>query len=445
MIANAVYLVALALLSPWILYRRLRHHRYRRGWREKLFGLGPQDASRLLGPQAAKKRSGCVWIHAVSVGEVNLLGEIVNRLKQGHAGTPIVISTSTDTGYDLAVKKFGSDSVFFCPLDFTWAVRRTVRHLAPRALVLAELELWPNLIKINRRQGAEVIVINGRLSRRSAAGYQKFRALTESIFAAISRVECQDADSAGHFAACGTPTDRIHVSGSLKFDNAPDCRECVEVQSRQLWAGVDPWHNVWVFGSTQEGEERIALDVYQRLRGKHPELRLIIVPRHPERFDRVAQLIAQSGLIAHRRSVSGSMKDLKWTDDRVILIDTIGELRHWWGVGQISTVGGSFGDRGGQNMLEPAGYGNAISFGPNTRNFADIAGRLIDAGGAVRVMDAEELSAFVDRCLCDLPAADALGHAAKRVVEIHRGATQRTIAAIEGLIGMGAEESRKAA
>lgn len=442
MIANLVYLIALTALAPWILYRRIKHGRYRRGWQQKLLGLGRHDVERLV---QGKRGIGCIWIHAVSVGEVNLIGGLVDRLARRHPELPIVVSASTDSGYDLAVKRFGQSSVFFCPLDFSWAVNRTLAHLNPQLLVLAELELWPNLVKLARKRQTDVIVVNGRLSDRSAAGYQRFARLTRPIFESLSRAECQDESSARNFAACGTPSDKIAVSGSLKFDDAPDSRETVEVQSRLAWAGVDPWQMVWVFGSTQEGEEEMALRVYRELAQRFPELRLILVPRHPERFAQVASLIQSNGLIAHRRSEDGSMQRLKWTADRVILIDTIGELRHWWGVGQISTVGGSFGDRGGQNMLEPAGYGNAVSFGPNTKNFKEISQRLLDAGGAVRVADADELAAFVERCLSDVPAADALGRAARQVVSKHRGATERTVAAIEEFVGRSDDRLRRVA
>ncbi len=156
------------------------------------------------------------------------------------------------------------------------------------------------------------------------------------------------------------------------------------------------------------------------------------MPRHKERFDDVARLVSGAGLKPHRRSTGGSLYDGVWDDDTVIVIDTIGELRHWWGVGHIATVGGSFGSRGGQNMLEPAGYGCAVSFGPNTRNFQEIARRLIDGGGAVRVNDPAELQAFVQRCLTDIPAADSLGRAACDIVRSHRGATQRTVESLCG-------------
>jgi 3-deoxy-D-manno-octulosonic-acid transferase len=436
MLANVLYLVALALLSPMIVYRMIRHGRYRRGIGEKLFGLSKQRAGELCGNRS------CVWIHAVSVGEVNLLPMLVDSLRRTFASQQdadpsdeacqIVISTSTDTGYDIAVKHFGADRVFFCPLDFTWAVQRTLRNLAPVQLVLAELELWPNLIRIAHQQGCQTMVINGRLSKRSAGRYQRFPRFTQPIFAKLSWVGCQDDVCLERFAACGTPMDRLCVTGSMKFDDAPTSRETAGVQTCVQWAGVDPWHRVWIVGSTQPGEELMSLTIYQSLRQEHPELRLILVPRHKQRFSEVAKLVSGAGLKVHRRSRDASLYDQQWDGDTVILVDTIGELRDWWGVGQIATVGGSFGSRGGQNMLEPAGYGSAISFGPDTRNFEEIARRLIQNGGAVRVYDQGELQAFVKRCLVEVPAADSLGRSAREVVLKHRGATRRTVDALCG-------------
>lgn len=426
MFANFLYLIALALLSPVIVYRMLRHGRYRRGVSQKLFGLSAARGKQLR--SQAGEDSMCVWIHAVSVGEVNLLPGLVKQMESDSADPlSIAISTSTDTGYDLAVKHFGEDRVFFCPLDFTWAVRRTLKNLNPAKIMLAELELWPNLIRIAHDQDRQLLVMNGRLSDRSAARYQKFSALTQTTFTRLHWVGCQDEGSRDNFAACGVPEDRLQVTGSLKFDDAPQSREDSSVQACAAWSGIDPWHRCWLMGSTQPGEEAMALNIYQSLRVSHPELRLIIVPRHQERFQEVAKLIKSAGFEVHRRSRDGSMYDETWESNRVILIDTIGELRHWWGVCQIATVGGSFGDRGGQNMLEPAGYGCAISFGPDTRNFAQIAHLLLEAGGAVRVTDEAELEQFVERCLSDVPAADSLGNAAKRVVAKHRGATKRTV------------------
>lgn len=442
MLANLVYLGLLVALSPWILYRCVRHGRYRRGVRQKLFGVSASEAKRLLGPTGNMP---CIWIHAVSVGEINLIGGLIHRLQKLDPHTPIVVSTSTDTGYDVARKKYGHERVFFCPLDFSWAVRRTLANLRPRMLMLAELELWPNLVTETRRCGADVVVVNARLSPKSMAGYRRLQWLTRPIFQSLSHVICQDTTTAERFALCGTPTANLSCSGSLKFDDAPHSRDNFEVQTRLRWAGIDPWHSVWIVGSTQEGEEQMALNIYRRLIADHPELRLIMVPRHPERFDSVSGQIEAAGLKSHRRSTDGSMENETWNGDRVILIDSIGELRHWWGVGQIATVGGSFGDRGGQNMLEPAGYGSAVSFGPNTQNFADIADSLLQAGGAVRVHQESELEAFVRRCLEDLPASDQLGMAAKAVIEKHRGATDRTLKILRSILGDQPASARRAA
>lgn len=422
MLANLVYLVALVAVSPLVVYRMLRHGRYRRGLSEKLWGLSASRASQLAGDGPR------IWIHAVSVGEVNLLPGLVRRFEIENRDCRVVVSTSTDTGYDLAVKHFGRQRVFFCPLDFSWAVRRTLRHLHPEQLVLAELELWPNLIRLADQFGCHVAVFNGRLSDRSARGYLRWAALTRPMFARLAWVGCQDDSTAENFARCGTPADGLQVTGSLKFDDAPTTREQPEVQYRAQWSAVDPWHRVWVFGSSGPGEETMALDVYNRLRQQYSELRLILVPRHVERFDAVAEMITDAGLVAHRRSRDAELTE--WPADRVILIDTIGELRYWWGVGQIATVGGSFGSRGGQNMLEPAGYGCAVCFGPDTRNFREIADRLIDQQAAVRVADAGQLEAFVGRCLADIPAADSLGRAARSLVAAQRGATKRTVTAL---------------
>lgn len=420
MLANLLYTTALMLLSPVILYRMVRHGRYRRGVRQKLWGLSNAEA------KAITRGTRCVWLHAVSVGEVNLLPRLIRQLERSTT-LPIVVSTSTDTGYDLAVQHFGSQRVFFCPLDFTWAVRRTLRALDPVQLVLAELELWPNLIRIAAKQGCPAVIVNGRLSERSCAGYQKFRALTQPIFQRLHRVACQDETSRRNFVACGTDPERLEVTGSLKFDDAPRNRDLPEVKQRKVWAGVDSSHQVWVVGSTQDGEEQMAIAAFLELRCRHPQLRLALVPRHKERFDRVAELVIQAGLELRRRSETKLSGSETWHAREVLLIDTIGELRHWWGVADIATVGGSFGDRGGQNMLEPAGYGCAVSFGPNTRNFQEIASRLIDANAAERLQDKVELIGFVDRCILEPSFAESLGRAAQQLVQRHRGAVMQTV------------------
>ena len=355
---------------------------------------------------------------------MQLIARLVERLDQA-ADTTVVISVSTDTGYDQAIKQFGHGRVFFAPLDFSWAVNRTIRHLRCKRLTLAELELWPNLIRAASHANVVTTVINGRLSERSCRGYRRYGFLFREVFARLDAVGCQDEASATRFIDCGAIASRVKITGSLKFDNAPDRRDHSEVLEMAHRCGVDPWHRIWVAGSTGPGEEAMVLKIYQSLRRVHNDLRLVIVPRHPERFEDVSALVSKTGLQLHR--LSGSEPNVDWTSDEVVLGDTMGELRSIWGLAHFATVGGSFSDRGGQNMIEPAAYGAAVSFGPDVRNFDYIAKDLLRERAAVQVADAAELQRFLQRCLEDPAATASLGHAAARVVRRHRGALDRTL------------------
>ncbi len=438
MFLNYLYCWALWLASPLVIYRAARFGRYRRGVRQKFLGLRADDFNedRQLAARLADDQTPVVWFHAVSVGEVNLVAGLVAAFRANHPAVQVVISTSTDTGYDLAKSRFADLPVFFCPLDFTWAVEQTLRTLRPKMLVLAELELWPNLIRLAGQWNCRVAVANGRLSARSSRRYQRFSRLLATTFGRLDWIGCQDAEIADRFIACGAKPESISITGSIKFDNAPLSRDTPEIHRIARWAAVDPWHCVFIAGSTQAGEEQAALDSYRQLSPQHRELRLIIVPRHRERFGEVAELIRKAGFQLRLRSEQLTPAE-HWAADTVILVDTVGELRNWWGLGRIAFVGGSLGDRGGQNMLEPAGYGCAVSFGPNTQNFRDIVRRLLDADGAVQLQDAAELTTFVERCLQSPPAADTLGRQARSVVLAHRGATEKTLAQLGRLLADG--------
>jgi len=429
MFFNILYLFGLLAASPWIAYRAFFQGRYRRGVSQKLFGLRHGDIE--------SSNQSTAWFHAVSVGEVNLIPGLVASFRADHPHWRVVVSCSTDTGYDLATSKFAGTGVdvFFCPLDFTWAVRKTVRTLQPQLLVLAELELWPNLIRIARDYGCQVAIVNARLSKKSAANYRRFWRIVSPTFARIDWIGCQDHDYADRFIACGATQSAVTVTGCLKFDNAPSSRDTLDVVSRLDWLGHHPWHQVFLAGSTHDGEERIAIQTYQQLSDSHPDLRLAMTPRHAPRFDDVAKLIVSMGFRCRRRSeMSPAAAD--WDADTIILLDTIGDLRHWWGTAQIAFVGGSFVSRGGQNMLEPAGYGAAVCFGPNTQNFEDITRRLLAADGAVQLQTPGELTDFVRQCLLDPPATDRLGIHAAAMVASHRGATARTLQHLAAMAAM---------
>ena len=426
MLLNFLYLIALMLLSPWLIYRAATTGRYREGLGEKLFGLVPKRENTL---------QKCFWLHAVSVGEVNLLGRLIEEIEKQLPEVQCVVSTTTKTGMELARKKYGQRlTVFYCPFDFTWAVRRAMRRMRPDVLILAELELWPNLIKAAKRYGARVAVVNGRLSENSFRGYGRIRPLVRPILRRLNLVAAQDDSYAERFRKLGASEAAVHVTGSMKYDGATTDRANPRTVELAKLAGITSDDTVFLAGSTQEPEEQAALDAYQKLIESHPSLRLILVPRHPERFDAVARLLDESGVAWIRRSQLGSTEKVSGEAcPRVLLVDTIGELGAWWGTARIAFVGGSFGSRGGQNMIEPAAYGAAVSFGPNTRNFRDIVSAMLARDAAVVVMDEKELHAFVERCLDDADYAADLGNRASQLVRDQLGATARTVELLANL------------
>ncbi len=411
---NAAYCVALLLASPAIAWAAWRTGKYREGYGAKLLGHAPTRGGERQ----------CVWLHAVSVGEVNLLGVLIAEVRRRHPDWELVVSTTTKTGYDLACKKYGTEhTVFYAPLDFSWATREAVRRVRPDLLVLAELELWPNLIDAAKRHGAQVAIVNGRLSENSFKGYRRVGSLVRSVLSRIDLIAAQDTATADRFRSLGATA--VTTTGSLKYDGAETDRDNPRTQALRTLAGFDNNTTVWLAGSTQSPEEAICLRVFQELTEEHQDLRLVLVPRHPERFDEVANLLEESGLPYARRSQLDVSLPLP-PSPFVLLIDTVGELGAWWGTATLGFVGGSFGDRGGQNMIEPAAYGVATCFGPNTRNFRDIVAALTAADGAKTVPDEAALEAFLNGCL-ELPdEAAALGERARAFVATQLGATQRT-------------------
>ncbi|MBN2021374.1 MAG: 3-deoxy-D-manno-octulosonic acid transferase [Pirellulales bacterium] len=371
------------------------------------------------------------WLHAVSVGEVNLLTRLVEEIDRGDSGVECVISTTTKTGMDLARRKFPGHTVFYCPLDFSWAVRQAMRRARPDVLVLAELELWPNLIRAAGEAGARVAVVNGRLSPRSFRGYRWIRPLVARVLRRIDLVAVQDEQYAERFRALGARAETVHVTGSMKYDGARTDRANPATRRLAELAGIGPDDVVFLAGSTQEGEEAAALAAFGQLADAWPRLKLILVPRHPERFDAVARLLDESGVDWRRRGELERRPPGLGT--RVFLIDAVGELGAWWGTARVAFVGGSFGRRGGQNMIEPAAYGAAVSFGPNTWNFRDVVATLLARDAAVVVPDAPALAQFVRRCLEEPDYADALGRRARQTVAAQLGATERTVRLLRGL------------
>jgi len=402
--------------SPWLLWRYFKG-KSRRGWGHKLFGLIDPPASAL--PLAARDSSELIWIHAVSVGEVNLLGS--------------TISTTTETGYDLAKSRYPESYIFFCPFDFSWAIKRVLRRLKPAALVLTELELWPNMIATADRMNVPVVVANGRLSEKSAKGYGRMLWLLKSSFEKLSLVLCQSNAYADRFVKLGCNRRDVRVTGNVKFDGIQTDRNNAATQELVRLSGIAASEQVFLAGSTQLEEDLIAAKTFQELVPNHPELRLVLAPRHPKRVGELVGHLKQLGMEIQLRSELGDRK-LDSASRSVLIIDVIGELGAWWGRADIAYVGGSMGSREGQNMIEPSAYGVPVSFGPRTKNFHELVTELLANQAATVVKDQSELSDFVRHCLDDPSAAGSAGSRAQQVVLNHAGASARTVDAIFDLV-----------
>ena len=411
---NVLYFVALTIVSPLILWKNWKHGRYRRGWSERLLGAG----------QTPPEAHSLVWFHAVSVGEVQVLRTVIETLASKRPDLGIAISVSTDSGMDLARKLFPKYHLFFTPFDFSWAIRRVLFRLRPKLIVLAELELWPNWLLQAERSGCPVAIINGRLSEKSFRGYSRIPFLVGQCLRTIDWVGAQSESIASRFEKLGVPTDRLTVTGNVKFDGATGDRLATEVRLRKAQLGLTAEHTVLLAGSTQSPEEALVLKSFLDLADRFPNLKLILVPRHVERFAEVAKAIEVSGLPWARRTESQTVAtDPNW---RVFLGDSVGELRWWWGLADIGFVGGSFGDRGGQNMIEPCAYGVATCFGPNTRNFSDIVQLLQEANACEQLQNPDDLRPWIESMLVDSKKREAMANQAIQVCQKHRGASQRS-------------------
>ncbi len=274
-------------------------------------------------------------------------------------------------------------------------------------------------------------IVNGRLSERSFHGYRRLRPLLAPVLDSLDLVAAQTPDYAQRFLALGTAAAVVEVTGSIKFDGAEADRQNSETLRLGKLAGFSPGDVVFLAGSTQEPEEQLALEAFRRCADRFPRLKLIVVPRHPERFERVAQMLTESGLAWHRSSQLDPGRPAP--DARILLVDRIGELRAWWGTAAIAFVGGSLTARGGQNMIEPAAYGAAVSFGPATHNFRDVVALLLEAQAAAVVRNGDELISWVARCLTDPEYSAELGLRARQIVAAQRGATARTVKLLAAL------------
>lgn len=399
-------------------------------WRARLAPAYRQRIAERFGFFAAPERTGGIWVHAVSVGETIAAAPMIRELQRRHPQLPVVVTTMTPTGSERVRALFG-DSVFhvYAPYDTPDAVARFLNRVRPRLAIIVETELWPNTVHACARRGIPAVLANARLSARSARGYARLPRLAAAMLRELALVVAQNTEDGERFVALGLPPSRLLVSGSIKFDIELGA-ELVERAQRLRAAWRQDERLIWIGASTHAGEDEILLRAHRQLLGAHADALLVLVPRHPERFDTVAALIEREGFAYRRRSAGDAVP----LDAAVLLGDSMGELLCLYGCADIAVVGGSFVDRGGHNTLEPAAWGLPIITGPSAFNFREIAELLSRVGASTIVHDADELARELAR-LATHPALRAQrGEAAQHAVENNRGALRKLCDAIDGLL-----------
>ena len=418
-IYSILYALALLISSPYWLVGMLRAGKYRAGFKER-FGVVPEQ----LRLTADQERS--IWIHAVSVGEVLAVSGLIGALKSEFPETRIFVSTTTLTGQELARQRFGRENVFYMPLDLPFTMHAFMRAIRPAMLVLAETEFWPNLLHLAKSSGAQVSVVNARISDRSLPGYRRFRFLLRGVLGNVDLFLAQTEADRERLISIGAPAERVRVAGNLKFDIKPPAESSI---SRALRQALTRDQRTLVFGSTVEGEEALLIPCLKAVLKDFPQALILIAPRHPERFDAVLELLRSSGLNFWRRSTWSSTP----LAGGVLLLDTIGELASVYSLADIAFVGGSLVPRGGHNILEPAQFAKPILIGPYYENFREIVRTFLRAD-AVRVVNPSQLTDTVLGLLQAPREAIELGSRAWQVVEGGRGSTQRTLRPLSELL-----------
>jgi 3-deoxy-D-manno-octulosonic-acid transferase len=412
--ARLLYTLLLYFLLPYILlrlaWRSLRQRAY-------LTGIGER-----FGYYDEAPREPLIWVHAVSVGETRAAEPLVHALVERYPGHRVLLTHMTPTGREAGVALFGESAArCYLPYDYPGAVARFLRHFRPRAGLLMETEIWPNLIHACRDRGVPLHLVNARLSEKSYSGYRRFPGLARESLAGLAAVAAQSTDDAGRFSALGATAPR--VTGSVKFDIDPPPEQ---LERGRAWRrGYDERRPVLLAASTREGEEALLLDALAGL--DVPGLLAVIAPRHPQRFDEVARLLAARGVRFQRRSESTVIAQ----DTRVVLGDSMGEMFAYYAACDVAFIGGSLVPVGGQNLIEACATGKPVLLGPSTYNFAEAAELALQAGAAVQVRDAAALAREAQRLLRDPSAAQRMGGAGLAFCAAHRGATQRVLELIK--------------
>ncbi len=415
------------VLLPYFIFKMVSSGKYREGIPER-FGL--------LKDEKLKGLSGgpVVWVHAVSVGETKAAIPILRLFKERNPGARVLFSTTTQTGNRTAAEAGGKliDALIYFPLDFSWSIKRVVRKTNPAAFVVVEKEVWPNIYRVLNGKKVPIIVANGTISERSFKRFVKYGFFFRSVFAMID-IFCARTEADRSMAVkAGVDKNRARTFGNLKFDIQPGNISDAQKYALGQALGLSATDKVVVAGSTHPGEEEMILDVVKDLLARRMKLKLVLAPRHPERFNEVEALIKKSGLGYSRRSSGAS------GGEDVILLDTVGELLTVYSFATVALVGGSLVPGiGGHNLLEPALFGKPVVYGPFLTAYSGMAGMLEAEGGGIRVKDGESLFNTLKKLLIDDNLRTVMGRAGIKVVESNRGAAKKTVEAIERFLKAG--------
>jgi len=422
-VLDLLYVFAGLAYSPVIIYRAIRHGRYRTGWAQR-FGRISRRSPEIK----------CIWLHAVSVGEVNAAKTIIKELEVRFSDFEIVISTTTDTGFARASSLFNKDhQVFYFPFDFSWVMHRAFARIRPAICLLMELEVWPNFVRLATQLDVPVVVVNGRISDKSFPKYKRAKLLVKHIFEKVNLVLAQTDEYAQRFREIGAGN--VIVTSSLKYDTAQitDKVQGADALAAQLNISNE---RIWVAGGTGPGEEQIILGVFKRLKqsDQFEDLRLVIVPRKPERFDEIAQIIVDAGFDFIRYSSIKNTAVKCKEKPPVILGDTMGDLRKFYCLANVIFVGRSLVPMGGSDMIEAAALGKYTIFGPHTFNFRQTVEVLLAGNGAIVVNDGDELLKAIQKCFLEPDYAHEIAQNGQDVIKKNQGATARSIEQIGKLL-----------
>lgn len=422
---NIVLHIVFVLSIPYFLFKMAVKGKYRQGIKER-FGFIEQSKIDAL------KGGKVVWIHAVSVGETKAVLPLVKLLKSENKNIKILFSTTTPTGNKIARKEGALfiDALIYFPLDLPSIIKRIVRLIDPRSLIVVEKEIWPNTVRIFHNEKRPVIVVNGTISDKSYSRYKLFGFLFKDVFESIDYFCARTDGDAAKALQLGVEKNKTFVPGNLKFDSTPSGSDASKGEALMKALNISKEDKVLVVGSTHEGEEEIIIDVYKKLKNTFSNLKLIIAPRHPERFNAVEEIIKKKNLPMIRKSAAG--KDNSNRD--TILLDTIGELSWVYSMSTISFIGGTLKDIGGHNLLEPAYYGKPVLYGPHLKSYKYMAEMLEAANASFRVTGEEDLYNKIKTLLEDNNLCETMGKNASTVVESNRGVTRRTLDIIEKVL-----------